>query len=350
MKKRMICIFRNFCICILIGIIVYLLTSLSWVSVGIAGGIYLCTLLPLVYKVTNYIFRKSYKFRDIFDYLKFVDRIPQNLDIVNLGSSSGKYAFKYEGLKIRGANWALAPQTLYYDFNILKQYHSYLRPGATVLIPLCPFSGCIINFTDPKINGRYSAFLHPALLHDYSLRQAKISASFLSHPLWNTCRILGVKSFIRNIGVSLLKKSSACRAGNQFSGAMLESDARWRIDSWKEQFAIKDLKAAVSARNSEAIQYNASLLKVMVEFCLIRELHPVIVLPPVSAVLYSEFPEGFKEAYMNPLFHDLDKSQVRILDYWDEERFQKECLYQNSFLLNIKGREVLTQAVLQDLI
>lgn len=155
MKKLIVAVFQNFIFSIIIGFVCYFMTrSLLW-SMGIAAGIFLCTLIGPVYKIVNYFFRKSKRFRDAFDYLKFVDVIPQNLEVVNLGSSSGKYAFDYNSLKIKGANWALAPQTLYYDFVLLKQFHSYLRPGARVLIPLCPFSGCIINFTDTKINGRY---------------------------------------------------------------------------------------------------------------------------------------------------------------------------------------------------
>ena len=349
MKKLIVCIFRNFCICVLIGIVGYFLTSLIWTSVAIAGGVFFFTLLLPVYKVVNYVFRKSFCFRDVFDYLKFADAMPQHLDIVNLGSSSGKYAFDYKDLKIKGGNWALAPQTLYYDFNILKQYHSYLRPGAAVLIPLCPFSGCIVNFTDPKINGRYSTFLHPALLHDYSSKQMKISRTFLVHPLWNCYRILGMKNFVRNIGVSLLKKSAVSRTGNLSGEAAVERDARQRMESWKEQFAIKDLSAVVSHQNGEAIKYNISLLKDMVEFCRERELRPVIVLPPVSDVLYSKFPGSFKEAYIEPLLYALEASWVEVLDYWEEERFQKSCFFQDSFLLNAKGRGLFMATVLQDL-
>lgn len=50
-----------------------------------------------------------------------------NLDVVNLGSNSGVYAFEYSDLDLLGMNWALGPQSLVHDFNILKNYFSYLK-------------------------------------------------------------------------------------------------------------------------------------------------------------------------------------------------------------------------------
>ena len=86
-----------------------------------------------------------------------------NLSVVNLGSNSGKYAFNYEGLDICGMNWALGPQSLVHDFNILKNYFSYLKSGATVIITLCPFSSLVSKYSK-KHNLKYYTFLHPATI------------------------------------------------------------------------------------------------------------------------------------------------------------------------------------------
>ena len=53
----------------------------------------------------------------------------RNIDIVNLGSSGGKWAFDYSGTEVKGMNWAQQPQTLLEDYNLLRHYHSILRKG-----------------------------------------------------------------------------------------------------------------------------------------------------------------------------------------------------------------------------
>ena len=47
-------------------------------------------------------------------------------EVINLGSNSGKYAFCYDGLPVKGMNWAIGPQSLVHDFNILKNSVSTL--------------------------------------------------------------------------------------------------------------------------------------------------------------------------------------------------------------------------------
>ena len=87
--------------------------------------------------------RKSYWYNNVLfaDCPKFWNSQTFNLDVVNLGSSSGKYAFDYSGLGLKGANWAMAPQSLVADLAVLKTYSSFLKPqGGIVLMPLCPFS------------------------------------------------------------------------------------------------------------------------------------------------------------------------------------------------------------------
>ena len=65
----------------------------------------------------------------------------RNYDIVNLGSSGGKWAFDYDDTGVKGMNWAQQPQTLLEDYNLLRHYHSILCKGGYVLITIMPFSG-----------------------------------------------------------------------------------------------------------------------------------------------------------------------------------------------------------------
>ena len=65
----------------------------------------------------------------------------RNFDLVNLGSSGGKWAFNYSGFNIKAMNWAQQPQTLLEDYNLLRHFHSILRKGGYVIITIMPFTG-----------------------------------------------------------------------------------------------------------------------------------------------------------------------------------------------------------------
>ena len=66
------------------------------------------------------------------------DNIIRNYDIANLGSNPAHFAFFYEDVK--GQSWATGSQGQDMDFEVLKYFHSYLREGGTVLIPIMPFT------------------------------------------------------------------------------------------------------------------------------------------------------------------------------------------------------------------
>ena len=51
----------------------------------------------------------------------------RNFDLVNLGSSGGKWAFDYTGLEIKAMNWAQQPQTLLEEYNLLRPQYLKAR-------------------------------------------------------------------------------------------------------------------------------------------------------------------------------------------------------------------------------
>ena len=73
-------------------------------------------------------------------------KVPLKIEIFNLGSSHGEFAFNYDLLKcISGSNLARSSQTLYYDLKVLNNYFSQIEEGAICFIPLSYFS-----FSDRK--------------------------------------------------------------------------------------------------------------------------------------------------------------------------------------------------------
>ena len=68
------------------------------------------------------------------DYAR-IRHIPQHLDLINLGSNPAKYGLDYADTGVKAFNLAVGPQTLEYDFRMLKNYHSFLdEKGAKLFI------------------------------------------------------------------------------------------------------------------------------------------------------------------------------------------------------------------------
>ena len=325
-----------------IAAIVYLIFKSAWWTVLVFCLLFVLTMIQPGLMVLDRLVKRTnwYKSR-LADGWKFRKDIPCELDICNMGSNSGKYAFDYEGTGLKGENWAVGPQTLSYDFRILKNYFSYLKEGATVLLPLCPFSGCIKDFEEEDINQKYYSFLHPKLILNFSQETKKDVMHFVDNPFQHTPYV-SFKRLIRDYPYIDTQKEVS-------DGKFLEKDAEHWINCWMEQFSITDLNATVSEQNKENIRYNADLLREIVAFCQERNLRPVMVLPPVTKVLSNKFSDTFRENYIYSMIRNATDGHVLFLNYLDDERFSKSDLFFDAYFLNKKGSRIFTDLVLNDL-
>jgi len=340
MRKIIKAIFIQVFLSLVITYIVFLIFGSIVGAVIILFILLLLILIKPAFVILNVFIRRTnwYKKR-VSDSDKFRKRINTSLEICNLGSNSGKYAFTYEGSGLKGENWALGPQTLSYDFRVLKNYHSYLKEGATVLIPLCPFSSCIKDFEDDSVNHKYYSFLHPILILNFSQMTKEQVLRFVKTPFL----VEPIKSMIR-VFRDIVPVDKA-----KMTKESLEIDANKFINNWKDQFSISNLDAPVSELNKESITYNTILLTDMISFCLERKLKPVIVIPPISTALTSKLSETFRENYIHSFINKGNSKQIPFMNYMDDERFIAEDLYFNSYFLNRNGRKLFTMRLLMDL-
>ena len=74
----------------------------------------------------NGLVRRSYWYNEVVfpDCKKFWTHKVFNLDVVNLGSTSGLNAFNYEGVPLKAANWALGHNPILADQEMLNNYFS----------------------------------------------------------------------------------------------------------------------------------------------------------------------------------------------------------------------------------
>lgn len=105
--------------------------------------IFILTLITLgiaVLYIANAIYKRTNHFNNQFiDVRKYWDMatFPNNLQVVNLGSNHPKFGFDYSETGIKAVNSAVGPQTLEYDFAILRKITPYLAKEAFVIIPIC---------------------------------------------------------------------------------------------------------------------------------------------------------------------------------------------------------------------
>jgi len=342
MREKLKLIFIE-CICsLVIAVIVYIvLKSIIWAVVIFLILVALIMIQPVLLVLNKLIKRTNWYKSQLADGWKFRKDISCELDLCNLGSNSGNYAFDYESTGLKAENWAVGPQTLSYDFRVLKNYFSYLKEGATVLIPICPFSGCIKDFEEESVNYKYYSFLHPKMILSYSKNTNKKVMRLVNTPFQQS-PFTSLKRLIRDIPLVDTQKEL-------IDENLMEIDAESWMKSWKNQFQISDLDAPVSERNQDCIKYNIRLLTDMITFCLDRNLHPVVILPPVSKALNSKFSETFRENYIYSFVREAIHDSIPFLDYFNDRQFLDSSLYFDALFMNKKGGKLFTKQVLNDL-
>lgn len=270
----------------------------------------------------------------------------RNYDVVNLGSSGGKWAFDYEGQNIKAMNWAQQPQTLLEDFNLLRHYHSILRDGGYVLITIMPFTG--VN----KQTGIRDAIKYLKLetqgeaIQPYMYREAQRMAEYPM--LFGKPAIKALIKYVlrkENI-VSPVQKWKVHK--NPLSDKQLEEDAKRWMAGWKKQFNIADFEAPLTEENLRGREYRIQLMRNLVDFCLERGYNPIYVIPSVTDYLTKEFTPKFQQIYIYDFLKQVERD-VRLLDYSKEKSLMDKDLYFNSFFMNQRGAKEFTKRVIKDL-
>lgn len=273
------------------------------------------------------------------------DNIVRNYDIANLGSNPAHFAFFYEDVK--GQSWATGSQGQDMDFEILKYFHSYLREGGTVLIPIMPFSAISPYLKErPDYWGMayYSKFAK--ILDTAQVRQLPYGQRllrYLKYPLlYNRHAIRYIIADAKQDNRYLMTKQPMMRIE-------LEQDATIWIKNWLKEFKIHSLNSVFDKRWEPYYDEAVDLNKQMVDFCLERGLKPVFISVPMTTHLAKKFPNQVRQYLITDFVERANIHKIPFLDYTSDERFQNDDLYFNSFFLNLRGRKLFTNRVLRDL-
>lgn len=290
--------------------------------------------------VNNHIVLPSEYYKSIWDGAnKFWHIRSFNLDVVNLGSNSGVHAFDYSDTKLLGMNWALGPQSLVHDFSILKNYFSYLKENATVIITLSPFS-CLVSSYNKQQNFKYYTFLHPATIQDFDESEHIRALTLKKQNVLRVAPLHTLKGLLRSYKRCVSSKIHSCDYKNNASNF---------IESWKKQFGISDLDACLSRKHLQEQKLRANNLSEMIDFCLERELRPVLIIPPIHPELRKYFTDSFVEHYINDFLKKGNTQGAIFKHYMFDKRFNSDKYFLNSLFLNKKGAKKFTKIVLADI-
>lgn len=292
-------------------------------------------------KKLDFFIKNSYWYNEVAfkDCRKFWELNEKEIEVVNLGSSSGTYDFDYTGIPIKGANWAVAPQSMVGDFAILKQYESRLKKGATIIYPLCPFTS--ISGAEEYVEDRCYTFLKYDLIPNaHYIRLTKTmqmkETPLLYYPL------VRLKQDLKKI---LRHKGEPIRTMND---QQLKENACGFMNSWKKQFGLVDLSLPFSGHNKMIYDKGVKLLQDMVTFCREKGLRLVIVIPPMHNTLASHFSVSDRQNLIESFIHSGIDSSIEYYNMMDDNHFSEDSsLFINSYYLNKRGAMEYTKYLLK---
>lgn len=274
------------------------------------------------------------------DCRKFWNYNTFNTDVINLGSTSGYYAFDYEGLPIKGGNFALRHNPLSGDQAILKNYFGYLNPkGSHVIIPLCVFSSLAGSYD--FMEDRFYTLIYPSSIPHFSYRRQQQIKAIAASPI----RRFPLWSFYTELRAQLRGTSHSTLTEEQ-----MKADAdRW-IKGWKHEFALSDFSQPLSLFNKDGVNDAAEILNDIISFCKERKIKPVIMIPPMYHTLAEKFDEKARQLFVYDLIEKVEDKMVPFHNYMDDSRFSRDSsLFMNSFFLNKKGAKKFTRIALTDI-
>lgn len=320
----------------LIMLIIFVIMGIMGASVLLANKMYLRT----NHWKNQFLFEKNF-----ISNAGYRDNLGRNFDVVNLGSNPALFGFFYE--HNRGQNWATGSQGFPMDFEILKYYHSYVKEGGYVLIPIMPFSS-ISNFLETR----------PEYWSDsYYMKFAKILDSAQIKKLPNIRKIQLKMRFpivfnpklLYYVLHDVLPDSRLNIADQIMQTAELEYDAKRWIKGWMKEFEVRSYEEFWGEKFAPYFESGVKMLSEMIDYCLYRNLKPVIITIPMSSYLAKEFTPEFRQKMIKDFVNRANIKGVKFLDYMFDERFSKADLFNGSFFLNLSGRKEFTRQVMLDL-
>lgn len=290
-------------------------------------------ILILVEELCNYIFKgtKLYK-RYLKDANKFVEGVPDNIEIACVGSGPGYHGISFENSGKKGFNFCTAPQNFEYGYKILRQYKDKLKKGCIIIIIImCPMSfGKNNSVKNKNYSDKYYYFLDKDYIENYSA----IKNFWLQRPLL-VILIQRIKHYVNAVKRRVIKSKSSTHS---------------TVSGWIAQFNLQDLKNPEQAKNhGQCFADKRAVLCEEIEFLKDNGFNPLFVVPPIPEVTRKEISEEFIQAFStNNLVQVAEEKDVPVFNYYDDERISQD-MFTGDIFLNPQGRKSFSELLLKDI-
>ncbi len=281
------------------------------------------------------------------DLTKFRE-VPSNINLVNLGSSLGKFSFDYKNYpELNAYNFALLQQYLEFDKSVLVQFKDKLSKNAIVLIivGMIEYDSIPSSETVANVEKKYYQFIDLKNLPDKSFSKY-IKLKFFpvlaaGHPfktIWKYYSKFFDKSKDSDISEHQIKRFS-------------DNSHEEQVSISKSEF--KRCFEPFPRFGEKGLDYNENLVSDIIEICRENDFVPVVVSTPMTKTFLECYPSepGFIEA-ISKFKNDLHKKypDVKWMDYsYDKNLSDKPEFFMDPFHLNYDGALIFTDEIISDL-
>lgn len=298
--------------------------------------IIIIALIVIFLLIINQLYKSTTYYLNSMSQVKKFNYVPDNIQLANTGSSHAKYALQYSP-DLNAFNFALQPQSLSYDFRIIKQYISKMQKGCRIALVIDNFSFCFVDYENDRANTKYYFFLDKQYILNYTALKKLIKLKF---PLLDN---------LKNVRYVFKDISETVEDTIDIEKKCME-EAQKRIEGWQKQFGMEkfDLKSVTKDMRC-SFETNVKIVNDMILFCQEHDLMPVIVIPPISEILKKMIPSDLLDGCLYDNIKKANSMNIPILDYSNDIRFANCDLYTNSDFLNEKGQKKFYDVFIKDM-
>lgn len=288
--------------------------------------------LNLIFINTNYYKQQNSRFNFFLNDCK-----DGTYQYANTGSSYSFYAFDYGSIGVKGLNLSFVPQTLYYDYMLLKKNILKLEKGAKVFIGVCPFVFCVDNYKNFLHNFRYYKIISNEEIFGFSPICFFLKYYF---PLFfNPKRI---KYVFKDLSSDVQNDCVETYCDQKEAAAL-------RVSAWKKEFDVNDFEDLSQINETLNLNFQKNIIRLNCIIKLVKDnnCEPIIVIPPVTDELKKLVSKKALENYLYSNLRKANIDNVKIFDYFDSAFFGESKLFINSDMLNKQGRKLFTENIIE---
>lgn len=276
-------------------------------------------LIIISFITVNILYRKTHAYKNRFLAARnIMNGVPRCIRFANFGSTYTMYAFNsYKELELDGFSFAMDAQSLEIDNVLLHKYANCIEENATVVFGL---AACVSLYRYKMVTDKqkYYQFLKSYELPNYSLSDA-------TNRIFS--RDIGMKQKLKRI---IKDTDLLYDVVENYPPVCSEEEKKKNMagmaNGWVKLFNLNDLKSPnINSENQSNLEFNANLLKSMVEFCIEKKWKPIFVITPFSSELNQYFGYEFVQTVLYKLMQPArEKYNVPVFDYRTHESFQND--------------------------